>query len=233
MRTVPKGFVLETAGAQVVDVEMSFWQRARDFLVDPNLITLMLSIGLIGIVVELWNPGLVFPGTVGAISLILGLYGLQVLPVSLAGLFLMILAAGFFMAESFVPSHGALTVAGAIMFVLGALMLFDPAGEAYQVSLPVALAIAGTFVVLLGFAITKIVRVRRLPPAVGESYLLGGEGVVRRNGMVFVNGELWRAHSQDGSPLVPGQRVRVERVEPGLQLVVGSPEPPTEEEQTA
>ena len=233
MKTVPKGFVLETGGAQIEDVEMSFWQRARDFLVDPNLITLMLSIGLIGIVVELWNPGLVFPGTVGAISLILGLYGLQVLPVSLAGLFLMILAAGFFMAESFVPSHGALTVAGAIMFVLGALMLFDPAGEAYQVSLPVALAIAGTFVVLLGFAITKIVRVRRLPPAVGESYLLGGEGVVRRNGMVFVNGELWRAHSQDGSPLVPGQRVRVERVEPGLQLVVGSPEPPTEEEQTA
>ena len=174
MKTVPKGFVLETAGAQIEDVEMSFWQRARDFLVDPNLITLMLSIGLIGIVVELWNPGLVFPGTVGAISLILGLYGLQVLPVSLAGLFLMILAAGFFIAESFVPSHGALTVAGAIMFVLGALMLFDPAGEAYQVSLPVALAIAGTFVVLLGFAITKIVRVRRLPPAVGEAYLLGG-----------------------------------------------------------
>jgi membrane-bound serine protease (ClpP class) len=233
MKTVPKGLVLETAGAQIEDVEMSFWQRARDFLVDPNLITLMLSIGLIGIVVELWNPGLVFPGTVGAISLILGLYGLQVLPVSLAGLFLMILAAGFFVAESFVPSHGALTVAGAIMFVLGALMLFDPAGEAYQVSLPVALAIAGTFVVLLGFAITKIVRVRRLPPAVGESYLVGGEGVVRRNGMVFVNGELWRAHTDDGSPLVPGQLVRVERVLPGLQLVVGSTEPPTEKEQTA
>ena len=92
---------------------MSFWQRARDLLVDPNLITLMLSIGLIGIVVELWNPGLIFPGTVGAISLILGLYGLQVLPVSLAGLFLMLLAAAFFVAEAFVPSHGALTVAGA------------------------------------------------------------------------------------------------------------------------
>ena len=233
LKTVPKGLVLDTAGAQIEDVEMSFWQRARDFLVDPNLITLMLSIGLIGIVVELWNPGLVFPGTVGAISLILGLYGLQVLPVSLAGLFLMILAAGFFIAESFVPSHGALTAAGAIMFVLGALMLFDPAGEAYQVSLPVALAIAGTFVVLLGFAITKIVRVRRLPPAVGTTHLLGGEGVVRRNGMVFVNGELWRAHTDDGSPLVPGERVRVERIEEGLQLVVGSTEPSTEKEHTA
>ena len=103
----------------------------------------MLSIGLIGIVVELWNPGLIFPGTVGAISLIVGLYGLQVLPVSIAGLLLMLLAAGFFVAEAFIVSHGALALAGAITFVIGALMLFDPAGDAYQVSLPVALAIAG------------------------------------------------------------------------------------------
>src|SRR6187399_1982480 len=158
-KTVPKGLVLQTAGAEVEDVEMSFWQRARDFLVDPNLIALMLSIGLIGIVVELWNPGLIFPGTVGAISLILGLYGLQVLPVSLAGLLLMLLSAFFFVAEAFIPSHGALTVAGAVMFVLGALMLFDPAGDAYQVSLPVALGIAGTLTLLLGFAIVKVVRV--------------------------------------------------------------------------
>src|SRR4029078_1774144 len=115
-KTVPKGYVLHTAGAQIDDCEVSFWQRARDFLVDPNLIALMLSIGLIGIVVELWNPGLIFPGTVGAISLILGLYGLRVLPFSIAGLFLMLHAAGFFVAEAFVPSHGALTVAGAITF---------------------------------------------------------------------------------------------------------------------
>ena len=129
MKTVPKGLVLDTAGAEIEDVEMSFWQRARDLLVDPNLIALMLSIGLIGIVVELWNPGLIFPGTVGAISLILGLYGLQVLPVSLAGVLLMLLAAAFFVAEAFVPTHGALAVAGAVTFVLGALMLFDPAGD--------------------------------------------------------------------------------------------------------
>jgi len=233
MKTVPKGLVLHTAGAQVDDVEMSFWERARDFLVDPNLIALMLSIGLIGIVVELWNPGLIFPGTVGAISLILGLYGLQVLPVSLAGLFLMLLAAFFFVAEAFIPSHGALTLAGAVTFVLGALMLFDPAGDAYQVSLPVALAIAGTLTVLLGFAIVKVVRVRRLPPAVGASNIVGDEGVVRRNGMVFVNGELWRAHTSDGAPLMPGDRVRVEGVEEGLRLLVGSTTHSTEEEHIA
>jgi len=229
-KTVPKGLVLHTAGAQVENVEMSFWQRARDFLVDPNLIALMLSIGLIGIVVELWNPGLIFPGTVGAISLILGLYGLQVLPVSLAGLLLMLLAAGFFVADAFLPTHGAATAAGAILFVLGALMLFDPAGDAYQVSLPVAVAIAGTLALLLGFALTRVLRAARNPVAVGTQGLVGDEGVVRREGLVQVNGELWQAHTEDGSPLVPGDQVRVERVEEGLQLVVGSPVHPNEEE---
>ncbi len=229
-KTVPKGLVLHTAGAQIADVEMSFWQRARDFLVDPNLIALMLSIGLIGIVVELWNPGLIFPGTVGAVSLILGLYGLQVLPVSLAGLLLMLLAAGFFVADAFLPTHGAATAAGAILFVLGALMLFDPAGDAYQVSLPVAVAIAGTLTLLLGFALTRVVRAARNPVAVGTQGLVGDEGVVRREGFVQVNGELWQAHTEDGSPLVPGEHVRVERVEEGLQLVVGSPVHPNEEE---
>jgi membrane-bound serine protease (ClpP class) len=230
MRTVPKGFVLETAGAQVVDVEMSFWQRARDFLVDPNLITLMLSIGLIGIVVELWNPGLVFPGTVGAISLILGLYGLQVLPVSLAGLLLMVLAAAFFIAEAFVPTHGALSVAGAIMFVLGALILFDPAGDAYQVSMPVAIGIAVGLALLLGFAMTRALRAARQPVAVGVQGMVGSEAVVRRDGLVQVNGELWRARSAAGGQLVPGEHVRVEKVEEDLRLVVGSVSTPTGEE---
>jgi membrane-bound serine protease (ClpP class) len=230
MKTKPKGLVLHTAGAQIENVEMSLWQRARDFLVDPNLIALFLSIGLIGIVVELWNPGLIFPGTVGAISLILGLYGLQILPVSATGLLLMALAAAFFVADAFVPTHGAITLAGAVLFVLGALMLFDPAGDAYQVSLPVALAIAGTLALLLGFALTRVVRAARNPVAVGMQGLVGGEGIVRREGLVQLNGELWQAHTEDGSPLFPGEHVRVERVEEGLQLVVGSFEPPSEEE---
>jgi membrane-bound serine protease (ClpP class) len=228
-KTVPKGFVLHTAGATVDEVEMSFWQRARDLLVDPNLIALMLSIGLLGIVVELWNPGLILPGTVGAISLILGLYGLQVLPVSLAGLLLMLLAAAFFVSEAFVPTHGALTVAGGVTFVLGALMLFDPAGETYQVSLPVAIGIAGTLALLLGIALTRVIRVARNPAAVGVQGLVGAEGVVKRGGLVSLNGELWRASSDDESPLEPGQHVRVERVEDDLRLVVGSTTAPTDE----
>ena len=223
--TVPKGLVLHTAGAELETVEMPFWKRALDLLIDPNVIALMLSIGLLGIVVELWNPGLIFPGTVGAISLVIGLYGLQVLPVSVAGLLLMLLSAAFFVAEAFVPSHGALTVAGGITFVLGALLLFDPAGDAYQVSIWTALGIATGLALLMGLALSRVVKARRYPVEVGVTQLVGDAAVVKRDGWVAVGGELWRARTPDGTPLVPGEHVTVESVEDGLELVVGSLHP--------
>ena len=227
LRTEPKGLTIATGASPTVDrIEMSTWKKVLDVLIDPNIVTLMLSLGLLGIVVELWNPGLIFPGTVGALSLILGLYGLQVLPVSAAGLLLMLLAAAFFVAEAFVVSHGALAVAGAVTFVAGSLLLFDPAGEAYQVSLQVSLAIAVTLAVLLGFALTKAARIRSTPSAVGTHRLVGVPAQVRGEGLVFVDGELWRARTADGSPLPPGGSVRVESVQQDdLQLVVTGPEP--------
>ena len=167
---------------QVDRVEMSFWKRALDLLIDPNIIALMLSLGVVGILVELWHPGLIFPGTVGGISLIVGLYGLQVLPVSVAGALLLLLAAGFFAADLFVPTHGALTLAGAVAFVIGALMLFDPAGPAYQVSLWTALAIAGTLAVLLGVALNRVVQGTAQPRCsrCRKSRRLGRRGAPRR-----------------------------------------------------
>ena len=221
----PKGLKLEIgAPAEVERIHMSAWKQILDLLIDPNIIALMLSVGLIGIVVELWNPGLIFPGTVGAISLIVGLYGLQVLPVSAAGLLLMLLAAAFFVAEAFIVSHGALSVAGAVMFVIGSLLLFDPAGDAYQVSLPVALAIAGTLMLLFGFALTKAAQARRMPATVGAHRLVGERAQVRSDHLVFVDGELWQARSADGSPLEPGEAVVVEAVDQEeLRLTVGSP----------
>jgi membrane-bound serine protease (ClpP class) len=223
--TVPKGLVLRTAGARIERVEMSLWKRTLDLLIDPNIIALMLSLGLVGILVELWNPGLILPGTVGAISLVVGLYGVQVLPVSAAGILLMLFAAALFVAEAFVVSHGALTLAGSVMFVIGSLMLFDPAGDAYQVSLWTALGIAGTLALLLGVALTRVVKARRNPVEVGIGRMVGGEAVVRQDGWVAVAGELWRARSATGAPLVPGDHVTVEAVEDDLALVVGSPHP--------
>jgi membrane-bound serine protease (ClpP class) len=219
-KTVPKGLVLNTADAQVTTVQMSLWKRILDTLIDPNIIALMLSLGVLGIVVELWNPGLIFPATLGGVCLIIALYGLQVLPVSWAGIALMLLAAGFWGAEPFVMSHGALALAGAVCFVLGSLLLFDPAGPGYQVSLPVALAIAGTITAFLVLAVAKIVQVRRKPAEVGVHSLVGATGVVRRGGLVSVKGELWQARTAEGEPLVTGDEVTVEAVEGGLVLVV-------------
>jgi membrane-bound serine protease (ClpP class) len=222
-RVEPKGIVLHTAGAEIDTLKMSLWKRILDTIIDPNIIVLLLSVGTLGIVVELFNPGLIFPGTVGAISLIVGLFGLQVLPVSAAGVLLMLLAAAFFAAEPFVMSHGALALAGATCFVIGSLMLFDPAGPHYQVSLSVALAIAGTFTLLIVFAVTKIVQARRRRPVTGQEELVGQVGVVRKAldpaGLVFVHGELWQARS-DGEPLEVGTVVQVEGIEDGLVLEV-------------
>ena len=222
-KTKPKGLVLHTANAEVETVQMSFWKRTLDLLIDPNLIVILMSIGVLGITIELWNPGLILPGTVGAISLVIGLFGLQVLPVSWAGVLLMLLAAGFFVAEAFVVSHGALALAGAVAFVIGSLMLFDPAGDAYQVSLPVAITVAATMALLVGLAVGKIVQVRRATVVTGQEDLIGQVGVVRQTldpeGLVFVHGELWRAKT-NGEPVAPGEQVRVEGLDDGLTLTV-------------
>ncbi len=217
--TKPKGLVLETANADVTHAELSLWQQILDLLIDPNVIFIMVSIGLIGIVVELWNPGLIFPGTVGAISLIVSLFAAQVLPVNWAGFLLMLLAAAFIGAEPFVASHGALTVAGAVCFVLGGLLLFEPSGGVYEVSLPLLIGTAATLTGLMALIVVKIVQVRESPVAVGPNTFVGTSGVVRNGGLVFVNGELWRARTESGEPLRQGDEVEVERLD-GLELVV-------------
>ena len=202
---------------------MSFWKRILDTVIDPNIIVLLMSLGVLGITVEILNPGLVLPGTAGAISLILGLYGLQVLPVSAAGVLLMLLALGFFAAEAFVTAHGALALAGAVSFVFGALLLFDPAGEAYQVSLWVAVAVGGTLALLTAVAAAKAIQARRARPQTGREELIGEAGVVREGltpeGFVFVHGELWRARAADG-PIPAGATVVVEEIGDDLTLTV-------------
>src|SRR5215210_82455 len=219
-RTQPKGLVVHTEGAELVTVHMSLWKRILDTVIDPNIVVLLMSLGFLGITIELYSPGLVLPGTVGITSLVLGLFGLQVLPTSWAGLLLMLLAIGFFIGDLFVPSHGVLTVSGVVAFVFGALVLFDPAGPMYDVSLAVALGIAGTIAVLMAGALTKAVQARRRPAEVGAQAIVGTTGTTRYGGQVFANGELWRARTVDGSELSPGEPVEVVGVDDRLVLEV-------------
>ncbi|MCL4289078.1 MAG: nodulation protein NfeD [Thermoleophilia bacterium] len=225
--TVTKGtkeIVLRTAGADVTVVEMSLWKRVLDTIIDPNIVILLMSLGVLAITVEIFNPGLIFPAAFGAISLIIGLFGLNVLPFSWAGILLVLVALGFFVAEAFVASGGALALAGAVSFIFGAIMLFDPAGDLYQVSLPVAIAIAAVVAAFVAFAVAKALRARRAPPLTGGDELAGASGVVREalvpEGIVFVHGELWRARSATGSTIPAGSAVLVDRLAEGLVLEV-------------
>jgi membrane-bound serine protease (ClpP class) len=219
-KTLPKDIVLHTAGAQVTTEKMGFWKRLLDTLIDPNLIALMLSLGVLGIIVELWHPGLIFPATFGVLCLAIAFYGLDVLPISWAGLVLIAAAFVFWVVELFVAfSHGALTVAGAVCFVFGSLLLFEPAGSGYQVSLSVALSVAGVISLFFAFAVAKVIQIRRRPASVGTHTIVGAHGQVRRDGLVAVRGELWQARDESGGLLELGDEVEVVGIE-GLSLVV-------------
>ena len=178
METQPKMLLLETAGAKVDEVEMSFWKRILDTLIDPNLIVILMSIG-VPTNTELWSPGLILPGTVERSHGSSACSACRSFP-SAGRVLLLLLAAGFFVAEMFVVSHGALALAGAVAFVIGSLMLFDPAGESHQVSLQVALGVAATMASVVGLVVAKLVQAHALEVATGQEELIGQVGIVRQ-----------------------------------------------------
>jgi membrane-bound serine protease (ClpP class) len=220
-KTVGKNFVLHTAGAQIVEAHPGFFTRLLNALIDPNLIPLLFLAGIAGIGFEIFHPGVVLPGALGAVSLLTALFGFAVLPISWTGLALLLLGAALLVADAHVVSHGTLTVSGLISLVVGSLMLFHNAPAPYdQVNAPLLVV----FAVVLGsvwvFALTKAVQVRRSPLAAGPETMVGEVGEARRDDLVFVHGELWRARPRSGGTLRPGQRVRVASVGPELVLEV-------------
>jgi membrane-bound serine protease (ClpP class) len=219
-KTIPKGIVMHTAGAGITTVKMGFWRRLLDRLIDPNLISLMLTLGVLGLVVELWHPGLIFPATFGILCLSIAFFGLDVLPVNWAGFVLIAAAFAFWMAELFVVfSHGALTLAGAACFVFGSLLLFQPAGSGYQVSWVVSVGVAVAVSAFFVLVLAKVVQVRRRPASVGPQLIVGQHGHVGRDGLVSVKGELWQAREADGERLDRGEDVEVVALD-GMELVV-------------
>jgi membrane-bound serine protease (ClpP class) len=220
-KTAGKGYVLHTAGAEIVNVEPGFFTRLLNALIDPNIIPLLFLAGIAGIGFEIFHPGVVLPGALGAIALLTALFGFAVLPISWAGLALLILGAALLVIDAHVVSHGALTVSGLTSIVVGSLLLFHNAPAPYDnVNVPLLVAFALGLGGLWVFALTKAVQVRRRPVSVGPQMIVGEVGEARRDDMVFVHGELWRARPISNGPLRPGQRVRVAGVDPGLVLEV-------------
>jgi membrane-bound serine protease (ClpP class) len=219
VKTKPRGYVLHLAGAQIHNVHPSFFTRLLNTLIDPNILTLLFLAGLAGIGYEIFHPGVVLPGALGLVALITALFGFSVLPVSWAGVILLLAGVGLLVADVHVTSHGALTVAGLICLAIGAIMLFQNAPSPYHTSKPLVITIAVVLGSLWAFAISKAWSVRHKPVEVSPEAIAGAVGEVRRDGLVFVNGELWQARTRDGGQLRPGERVRVESLD-GLVLTV-------------
>jgi membrane-bound serine protease (ClpP class) len=218
--TIPNHYKLHTANAQITYVGPSFFTRLLNTLIDPNLITLLFLAGIAGIAYEVFHPGVVLPGALGAVALVTALFGFSVLPISWAGLSLLVLGIALLVIDAHVTSHGALTVSGLIAFVIGALMLFRNAPAPYHANAWLIASIAVVIGSAWAFAMTKAIQVRRSPVSVGPQTIVGEIGEFRGDGQVFVRGELWRAKTPEGLSLRRGQKVRVDNVEPGLVLGV-------------
>ena len=216
-------YTLHLAGAQVDTVKPGFFTRLLNATIDPTIISLLFLAGIAGIAFEIFHPGIVLPGAIGAVCMLTALFGFSVLPISWSGLALILLGVVLLVIDAHVVSHGALTLSGLIALGFGMVMLFHNAPSPYHTSVPIVL----TFTLGLGlfwvFALTKAVQVRRRPVTVGPARVVGAEAVVKAPGQVFVEGELWHAHLPDGGELVPGSHVRVAAMD-GLELTVTAEE---------
>jgi membrane-bound serine protease (ClpP class) len=210
---------LRTAGIEIVEVELGFARSVLQWLADPNIAFLFISIGTLAIIYELANPGIGAGGITGAILLLLAFTALSVLPVNAAGAILLVLAGALFVAELFVPGIGVFAAGGTVALVLGGLFLFrGPIGVDPVALWPVA-ALVGAGSLALG---RLAWRTRRLVGVSGMQAIVGARGVVREvegnDVQVFLQGSWWGARSRSGA-LHPGQEVRVVEMD-GLRLIV-------------
>jgi membrane-bound serine protease (ClpP class) len=218
VKTKPRGYTLHVAGAQIHNVHLGFFTRLLNTLIDPNILPLLFLAGLAGIGFEIFHPGVVLPGALGAVALVTALFGFSVIPISWGGLVLMLLGVALLVIDVHVTTHGALTVAGLISLAVGSIMLFQNA-SGYHTSKPLVIGVAVALGAVWVFALSKAVQVRRSPVEVGPQLIAGSVGEVRENGLVYVNGELWQARTTHGEELHQGDRVRVESLD-GLVLTV-------------
>jgi len=218
VKTKPKGYILDLAGAQIHDVHLGFFTRLLNTLIDPNILPLLFLAGLAGIGFEIFHPGVVLPGALGAVALVTALFGFSVLPISWGGVLLMLLGVALLVVDLNVPTHGALTLAGLISLAVGSIMLFQNA-PGYHTSKPLVIGVAVALGAVWVFAVSKAVQVRHRAVEVGPQLIAGSVGEVRSGGLVYVNGELWQARTSGGEELRLGEQVRVESLD-GLVLTV-------------
>jgi membrane-bound serine protease (ClpP class) len=215
--------VLHTAEVAATPVEPDWRTRFLSVITDPSIAYVLILLGIYALIFEFSNPGLVFPGVVGAICVLIALYAFHLLPVNYAGLALMLVGIAFMVGELFFPAYGSLGIGGAIAFVVGSVILIDTDVPGFGVPFSLVLGVAAAGAAFLFLAVGMMLKARRRPVVSGREELIGSSGVVledyEHEGWARVHGETWRIRS--AAPLKRGQRVRVAAMN-GLLLDVVS-----------
>lgn len=216
---------LALRGATVEVVEMTARQRLLSTIMNPNIALVLGVVGLLGLYIEVTHPGIIFPGVIGGISLILSLYAFNLLPVSLTGVLLILLAIALFVVEATVPSSGILAMGGVVSMVAGGLMLVEGPIPQLRVQLGTVLAIAVPMAVITVFLVRLVFLSQRKKSVTGSSGMVGRVGMavtdIQKTGKILVHGEYWAAHS--AAPIRKDSKVRVVGID-GLNLEVENEE---------
>jgi membrane-bound serine protease (ClpP class) len=223
MRFDGHAVVLRTAGAAMVQIEMNWRQRLLSAIAHPNVAYILLSLGMLGLTIELWTPGAVLPGVAGGLCLLLAFFALRILPVNYAGLLLILFGLSLLLLEIKVTSYGLLTAGGIASLIVGSMILMDTSVPELQLSLrlviPTVLGVAAVAVFLTRLVVVS----QRQPPSSGVAAMIGEVGRALtpiepgKTGRVATHGEIWTATSTE--PIGRGDPISVTRVE-GLTLTV-------------
>ena len=212
---------LDTKDLTVETIEPDWRTELLAVITNPNIVYILMLLGIYGLFFELANPGYVLPGVIGAICLVLALYAMQVLPVNYAGLGLIILGIAFMVAEFFAPSFGALGIGGVIAFVIGSIILFDTEGSDIKVAIPLIATVTVISAAFFFVALELVFSAHRKPVVSGVEEMLGSVGKVLddfdHKGYIHIHGETWQA--QSGNPVKKDEHVKVTAVK-GLVLHV-------------
>jgi membrane-bound serine protease (ClpP class) len=213
---------LQTQGVPINDVPMKTIEKFLYTIADPNIAYILMSVAMLGIMAEIFNPGLIFPGIIGGICLLLAFYSLGVLPVNYTGVLLILLAFGLFIGEALTPGFGLFFGGGVVSLIIGSLVLFEGAPALFRVS-PWLIAIVTIIISgALAFIIYRVISIRRKQATTGREELMGKTAVVRvalnPSGTVFYRGELWSAVSESGE-IKTGEEVIINKID-GLTLYV-------------
>jgi len=212
---------LKKADAPVIEVQVDWRTKILAIVTNPTIAYLLILVGIYAIIFEFMNPGLVLPGVVGTISLLIALYALHLLPVNYAGLALMVLGIGFMTAEAFFPAYGSLGIGGLIAFVLGSIILIDSDLPGFEIPYALIGGIAAASAAFLVFVVGMLLRARRRPVVSGREEMIGAVGEALEDfdgeGWARVHGERWRVRA--ARPVRRGQRLRVAAMD-GLVLTV-------------